>query len=77
MEKEKLFTTDDGWDCIPELKEFVTTIEEMGHFVYEIKNCVRVSDLEDMVYDLKLQLDEAKEVLNEIDTNVEIIQEEL
>ena len=35
-------TTEDGWDCVPELAEAVSIYEEAGHHIYEIKNCVRV-----------------------------------
>ena len=37
-------TFEDGWDCLPELKEVVETIEELDTYKYEINNCVRVTD---------------------------------
>ena len=37
-------TFEDGWDCLPELKEVVKTIEELDHYMYEINNCVRVTE---------------------------------
>ena len=28
-------TTEDGWDCVPELKEVVTTYEKARNIIYE------------------------------------------
>ena len=68
MKTKKTMT--DSWSCVPQLKEACHKIDELGHFVYEIKHCVRVSNLENMVYDMKLQLQEAINWLDEIDTDV-------
>ena len=74
MKKKKTLT--DSWSCVPQLKEACNKIDELGHFVYEIKHCVRVSNLEEMVYDMKLQLQEAIDCLDEIDTDVEWVTED-
>ena len=46
-------TIEDGWDCVPELKEAVEIYENAGHIVYEINNCVRQMELCDMIEELK------------------------
>ena len=52
-------TTEDGWDCEPKLKLAVNAIEKCHHFKYEIENCVRSSELDYMVYEMKDYLKEA------------------
>lgn len=64
-------TRHDGWDCVPELMQTVILIEELGHDIYEIKNCVRQNDFELMVQNMKDYLQEAIEVLDSIDTDRE------
>jgi len=64
-------TRHDGWDCVPELGQAVRLIDELGHDIYEIKNCVRQNDLEGMVQNMKDYLQEAIEVLDSIDTDRE------
>ena len=71
MRKEE--TTEDGWGCVPELGNEVTEIEELRQFTYEIKNCVRVSDLGSMVDDMTYLLERALDELNDIDTDVDYI----
>lgn len=66
-------TTEDGWDCVPELMDAVRMIEEIGHDVYEIKNCVRQNDLEGMVENMKDYLQQAIDILEDIDTEREFI----
>tara|TARA_B100000780_G_C20662590_1_gene263792 strand:- start:86 stop:316 length:231 start_codon:yes stop_codon:yes gene_type:complete len=68
MEKE---TYEDGWDCVPELKEVVGKIEELDHYKYEINNCVRSSGLNHLVVEMKEMMEEAIEMLNNIDSNIE------
>ena len=68
-------TTEDGWDCVPELKRACTGIDELHHYTYEIKNCVRVTDLEEMIVEMKYLLERAIEELDEVDTNVEWVTE--
>ena len=69
-------TTEDGWDCVPELMEAVDCINELDHDIYEITNCVRQSDLESMVENMRDQLSTALDILDNIDTDVEYITDE-
>ena len=64
-------TFEDGWDCLPELKEVVKTIEELDHYMYEINNCVRVTELAEMVSEMKNILEEALSQLDDINTDRE------
>lgn len=64
-------TIEDGWDCEPKLKFAVGAIEKCHHFIYEIEKCVRSSELDYMVYEMRDYLKEAIEHLDEIDTNQE------
>ena len=64
-------TEEDGWDCVPELKEVVRQIEECSHHTYEINNCVRSSSLEDLVYELRTNLQYAISALDAIDVDRE------
>ena len=66
-------TTEDGWDCVPELMEVVRCLGEIGHDIYEIKNCVRRNDLEGMVENMKDYLQQAIDILEDIDTEREFI----
>ena len=68
----KKLTRHDGWDCVPELKEVVDIInDDLGHHLYEIKNCVRTQSVEDLVIELRQGLQEALNILDTIDTDVE------
>jgi hypothetical protein len=64
-------TIEDGWDCVPELKEAVETIEELDTYKYEINNCVRVTELDHMVSEMKNILEEALNQLEDINTDRE------
>ena len=64
-------TFEDGWDCLPELKEVVETIEELDNYKYEINNCVRVTELAEMVSEMKNILEEALSQLDDINTDRE------
>jgi len=64
-------TTEDGWDCIPELQEVVDIYESVGNHIYEIKNCVRSEDLEQMVDELLGMCIDMKHKLGEIDESQE------
>ena len=64
-------TYEDGADCIRELREVVEELEAIDTFKYEIKNCVRSSKLDDMIYEMKEILINVLEKLDEIDTEVE------
>jgi hypothetical protein len=69
----KQFTDEDGWDCVPELKEVVEIIEEMDNDIYEIKNCVRESNIYDIVNRMIDTMQEAIEELETIDLDNEWI----
>ena len=64
-------TTEDGWDCVPELEEVVDIYENVGHHIYEIKHCVRSEDLEQMVDELLGMCIDMKHTLEEIDETQE------
>lgn len=64
-------TTEDGWDCVPGLKEAVRSIDLLRDHVYEIKNCVRAHELEFMVDEMKGHLIDAIDILDQIDVNEE------
>tara|TARA_R110001592_G_scaffold4556_3_gene25666 strand:- start:6019 stop:6252 length:234 start_codon:yes stop_codon:yes gene_type:complete len=66
-------TTEDGWDCVPELQEVVSKIEELDHYKYEIKNCVREAELDHMVVEMKEMMEEAIEMLDNINVDREFI----
>jgi hypothetical protein len=66
-------TFEDGWDCLPELKEVVETIEELDTYKYEINNCVRVTELDYMVTQMKDLLEETLSKLEDINTNKEFV----
>jgi len=67
----KIKTMEDGWDCVPELQEAVNFIEELNEFTYEINSCKRDQDLDYMVGEMIEKLQEAINVLEEIDTDQE------
>jgi len=69
-------TTTDSWDCVPQLKRACTEIDELHHYTYEIKNCVRVTDLEEMIVEMKYLLERAIEELDEVDTNIDWVTED-
>jgi len=69
----RIETFEDGWDCLPELKEVVETIEELDTYKYEINNCVRVTELDYMVTQMKDLLEEALSKLEDINTNKEFV----
>jgi hypothetical protein len=70
---EQIKTTEDGWDCVPELMDAVKMIEEIGHDIYEIKHCKRQMDLEGLVDNMINYLKDAIDILEDIDTDVEYI----
>jgi hypothetical protein len=69
----KIETTEDGWDCIPELNEAVQYIDNINNEIYEIKNCVRATKLKYLIENMIENLSEAIGALEEIDSNIEII----
>ena len=66
-------TIEDGWDCVPELKEAVEIYENAGHIVYEINNCVRDMELGAMIRELKDMCYDMERKLDEIDDSLEFI----
>jgi len=64
-------TTEDGWDCVPELKECIAEIENVNSIIYEINNCVRQTDLYTIVEELKNMAYTLTEKLEEIDEDQE------
>ena len=64
-------TTEDGWDCVPALKEVISEIENVDGIVYEINNCVRSTDLYTIVEELKTMAYNITEKLEAIDEDQE------
>ena len=64
-------TIEDGWDCVPELKECVSEIDNVNSIIYEINNCVRQSDLYTIVEELKNMAYTLTEKLEAIDEDQE------
>jgi hypothetical protein len=69
--RDKIETTEYGWDCVPQLREASAIIDRCKTFQNEINNCVRDRDLDLMVIAMVEHLADAIEVLKEIDCNVE------
>ena len=64
-------TIEDGWDCVPELKEVISEIENVDGIIYEINNCVRSTDLYTIVEELKNMAYNITEKLEAIDEDQE------
>ena len=64
-------TTEDGWDCVPQLKEVADLVDTNKSIIYEINNCVRESDLRDIVSELRDSYAHAIRLLDDIDVDVE------
>ena len=64
-------TIEDGWDCVPELKECVGEIDNVNSIIYEINNCVRQTDLYTIVEELKNMAYTLTEKLEAIDEDQE------
>ena len=73
---KKIKTRHDGWDCVPELMRAAECIDETARDVYEIQNCARSSELDDLVLSMRDRLQEAIEWLDDIDTECEYITKE-
>ena len=73
---KKIETTTDGWDCVPELMRAAECIDDTARDVYEIQNCARSSELDDLVLSMRDRLQEAIEWLDDIDTECEYITKE-
>ena len=70
--KTKTTETDD-WSCVPELTYAVEQLDMISNDIYEVKNCVRQSQLDDLVESIREGLESALEELSNIDTDVEWI----
>tara|TARA_R110000824_G_scaffold21748_14_gene80819 strand:+ start:1317 stop:1544 length:228 start_codon:yes stop_codon:yes gene_type:complete len=64
-------TTDDGWSCVEELTEVAVIMDSNKSILYEINNCVRASDLRDIVSVLRESYVEAIASLDAIDLDIE------
>ena len=73
---KKIETTTDGWDCVPELMRAAECVDDTARDVYEIQNCARSSELDDLVLSMRDRLQEAIEWLDDIDTECEYITKE-
>lgn len=63
-------TYEDGWGCEPNFKEAVKTLGWIEDYIYEIKNCVRDSDISEMKSEMIHCLKEAIMCLEDVDDTV-------
>jgi hypothetical protein len=70
---KKIETTEDGWDCVPELMEVVHLIKDLESDLYEIEHCQRIGKLGEIVAWIKKDLTTALEWVNDIDTDREFV----
>ena len=66
-------TIEDGWDCVPALKEVISEIENVDGIIYEINNCVRSTDLYTIVEELKTMAHNITEKLEAVDEDQEFV----
>jgi len=65
-------TEHDGWECVPELKdEVVYAYEEAADIIYEINNCVRQTELPDLIERLRDMCETIETSLGAIDNSQE------
>jgi len=64
-------TEEDGWDCVPELREVLECLDYTKDDQYEIRNCVRQSSLPHLVENLREYLQDAIDILDGINVNKE------
>ena len=69
-------TNHDGWGCEPMFRDAVNCIDELQYYIYEIKNCVRESDISDMKSEMIRCLTNAVASLEEVDDTVEWVTED-
>ena len=67
-----ILTDDPTWDAIEELKTAVDYIDEVGGYIYEIREETRNSNLKIMLKEMKSKLLLALNELNKIDEDTEI-----
>ena len=68
---EIIKTDEDGWGCVPELRDAAKHIDDLTSEIYEINNCVRQTDLKNLVEYMQRKLQEALDELEYIDVDVE------
>jgi len=54
----------DGWDDIPELNEVSSLIGELNSYKYEIDNCVKQTELNDLLHQMK-------EITRQLEENID------
>ena len=54
----------DGWEDIPELNELSSLIGELNSYKYEIDNCVKQTELNDLLHQMK-------EITRELEENID------
>ena len=65
-------TEHDGWECVPELKdEVVYAYENAADLIYEINNCVRQTELPDLIEGLRDMCETIETSLGAIDPGQE------
>ena len=64
-------TDEDGWGCVPELKDAVNHIDDLTNEIYEINKCVRQTNLKVMVEYMQEKLQDALDELEYINVDVE------
>ena len=67
----KIKTMTDGWDCVPQLTQVADLVDTNKSIIYEINNCVRESDLRDIVSELRESYAHAIRLLDDIDVDAE------
>ena len=68
---KKIKTLKDGWDCVPELTEIVLDYDSLLHYIYEIRNCVRQTELNNLVTGMKEICENMVDKLNNVDIDRE------
>ena len=54
----------DGWEDIPELNEVSSLIGELNSYKYEIDNCVKQTELNDLLHQMK-------EITRQLEENID------
>ena len=67
----KIKTMTDVWDCVPQLTQVADLVDTNKSIIYEINNCVRESDLRDIVSELRDSYAHAIRLLDDIDVDAE------
>tara|TARA_R110000737_G_C14426319_1_gene458821 strand:+ start:39 stop:344 length:306 start_codon:yes stop_codon:yes gene_type:complete len=71
MAKAKTVTPHNNWECVPELRQAVDTINELKPLMHEITSTKRAHYLDYMVVEMKWKLLEVLEILDGINTSEE------